>query len=45
MKECYVCGRKTVVQNFVWKNGKWISEERCCNPCCRTYKPYIMWKW
>ena len=24
MKMCYICGRESVIQDFVWKNGKCI---------------------
>ena len=45
MKMCYVCGRKSVIQDFVLKNGKWVLIERCCNPYCKTYNKYAMWRY
>lgn len=27
MKMCYVCGRESVIQDFVLKNGKWVLVE------------------
>lgn len=44
MEMCYICGRKSVIQEFVWKNDKCILVKRCCNPYCKAYKPYLMWK-
>ena len=45
MKTCYVCGKFSKIQELVWENGKPILKERCCNPCCGTYRPYVLWKW
>ena len=44
MKTCWVCNRRSVTQEFVWENGKWRFEERCINPNCRRYKPYIQYR-
>lgn len=41
MKMCYICGKNSVVQEFVWKHGKCILVERCLNPYCKTHNPYL----
>ena len=45
MKTCFVCGKLSVMQEFVWKKNKPVLIERCCNPFCKTYKPYVWWNW
>lgn len=45
MKMCYVCGRLSIIQEFVWENGECILKEVCCNPKCRTYNPYVLYRW
>ena len=45
MKMCYICNRKSKTQEFVWENGKWVFREVCINPRCKTYDPYVLWKW
>lgn len=45
MKMCYMCGRESVIEKFTWKNDKCILVERCCNPYCKTYDPYLMRGW
>ncbi len=45
MKMCYVCGKMSKLQEFVWEGGVPVLKERCCNPYCRTYNPYILYKW
>ena len=43
MKKCYVCKRKSVIQDFVWENGRIVFKKRCCNPYCKIYNPYALW--
>lgn len=45
MKMCYVCGKKSKIQELVWKGGKCILKDVCINPKCKTYNPYILFKW
>lgn len=40
MKMCYICNKKSVIQDFVYENGKFVLKERCCNPYCKKYNPY-----
>ena len=42
MKMCYICGKYSKIQYFVYKNNKFTLVEKCCNPYCKTYNPYIM---
>ena len=32
-------------KEFVWENGECILKEVCCNPKCRTYNPYVLYRW
>lgn len=45
MKTCWICNQKSVIQEFVLENGKFVLKERCCNPCCRKYNPYTLWRY
>lgn len=45
MKTCYVCGRKSVIQEFVWEGSGCVLKEACINPTCSTYNPYILYRW
>lgn len=45
MKMCYICGRHSVIQEFVWEGSKCRLKETCTNPRCRTYNPYILYRW
>lgn len=45
MKECFVCGRKSIIQEFIWIKGRYEMREVCCNPRCRKYNTYVMYKW
>lgn len=44
MKTCNICNKRTVMQEFIWENGKFVLKERCCNPYCKTYSPYVIWR-
>lgn len=42
---CYICGRKSKTQEFVWQNDKYILKKVCINPKCKSYNPYILFRW
>lgn len=44
MKMCYICGRRSVIQEFVWEESRCVLKEVCVNPNCRTYNPYILYR-
>ena len=41
---CCACGRK-LIREHVFENGRFVLKSVCCNPCCKTYNPYVLWKW
>lgn len=42
MKMCYICGRCSKIQEFVFKDNKCVLKKICINPRCKTYNPYIL---
>lgn len=45
MKTCYVCGRHSVIQEFVWTGNQCTLKEVCVNPRCKIYNPYVLYRW
>lgn len=44
MKTCWICNKRSVIQEFVWENGVCKLRNVCTNPYCRRYNPYIMYR-
>lgn len=45
MKICKKCNKKSITQNLMWENGRFVLKKQCCNPKCGSYKPYSFWQW